>query len=320
MLDYRVETFLTVCRDMNFTKAAKHLGITQPAVTQHIRFMEDHYGVSLFSYQKKQLSLTREGRILYERLTSLTNDEEKIQEELASVTEDKELVSVGVTMTIGEYAIVPAISAYLARHPEVNLELHYGNTTQLLEQLKNGKISMALVEGYYPADQYDHINFSHQEFIPVCAAGHGFACGTPETLKDLVQERLLIREKGSGTRNILERSLALQGMSVEDFHSYAQVENMHTIIELLQNDCGISFLYKVAALEELKNGALQEISLADFQMSHEFDFIWDKNSLYAESIKGLAEELRPESPTFPAEPLPEQAPLKSPLHLDSKGI
>ena len=72
---------------------------------------------------------------------------------------------------------------------------------------------------------------------------------------------------------------------------------MHTIIELLQNDCGISFLYKVAALEELKNGALQEISLADFQMSHEFDFIWDKNSLYSESIKGLAEELRPESPT-----------------------
>ena len=95
---------------------------------------------------------------------------------------------------------------------------------------------------------------------------------------------------------------------------------MHTIIELLQNDCGISFLYKVAALEELKNGALQEISLADFQMSHEFDFIWDKNSLYSESIKGLAEELRPESPAFPAEPLPEQAPLKSPLHLDSKGI
>ena len=61
MLDFRMETFLAVCRYMNFTRAAEKLNITQPAVSQHIRFLEKHYNTKLFRYEGKKLELTEEG-------------------------------------------------------------------------------------------------------------------------------------------------------------------------------------------------------------------------------------------------------------------
>ena len=104
----------------------------------------------------------------------------------------------------------------------------------------------------------------------------------PRHFHDLLAERLLIREPGSGTRNILERNLALCGMKASDFVHYTEVGNMHTIIGLLLRDAGISFLYRIAVEQELQAGLLREIPLAGFSMQHDFDFIWEKGSIYTD--------------------------------------
>jgi DNA-binding transcriptional LysR family regulator len=80
-------------------------------------------------------------------------------------------------------------------------------------------------------------------------------------------------------------------MTVSDFPSFMEIENMHTLIQLLLEDCGISFLYRIAANEGLAVGQLREIRLTDFFMRHDFDFIWDKNSIFAGETEKLAEEL-----------------------------
>ena len=105
MLDFRTETFLTVCETMNFTAAARKLHITQPAVSQHIHFLEEQYQASLFVYRSKQLFITPAGEILQKRLLSMKNDERFIQEELRSQHYGIASLSLGVTMTIGEYAV-----------------------------------------------------------------------------------------------------------------------------------------------------------------------------------------------------------------------
>ena len=75
MLDYRTKTFLTVCKTLNFTTAAKQLNITQPAVSQHIHFLEKQYNTTLFAYKNKELSLTPSGEILYKHLLAMKNNE-----------------------------------------------------------------------------------------------------------------------------------------------------------------------------------------------------------------------------------------------------
>ena len=290
MLDFRTDTFLTVCQTMNFTAAAKQLNITQPAVSQHIHFLEEQYNTSLFIYRNKQLFLTQSGEILRKHLLTMKNDEQNIKKELKSNFTGIATLSIGVTMTIGEYAIVDKLANFLIQHPEINFHLHYGNTFQLLKLLDNGQISMAIVEGNYPKENYSHKKYSTEDYIAVCAASHNFVTDHPYTISDLVCERLLVREEGSGTRNILEQSLIARGFRISDFLHYTEVENMHTIIGLLKRDCGISFLYKIAVENELKSGILKEISLDDFKMQHDFDIIWEKHSIYTDKYLSICEE------------------------------
>ena len=290
MLDFRTETFLTVCQTMNFTAAARQLNITQPAVSQHIHFLEEQYHTSLFIYQNNQLFLTRSGEILRRHLLTMKNDEKAVMEELKNNITGIETLSIGVTMTIGEYAIVDKLAGFLIQHPEINFHLHYGNTLQLLKLLNSGQISMAIVEGNYPKEYYSHKKYSTEDYIAVCAASHHFMTDHPYTMNDLVHERLLVREEGSGTRNILEQSLMTHGLHISDFIHYIEIENMHTIIGLLKRDCGISFLYKIAVEKELHSGILKEISLDDFKMQHDFDIIWEKHSVYSDKYLSICEE------------------------------
>lgn len=102
MLDFRTDTFLTVCETMNFTEAAKRLHITQPAVSQHIRFLEKEYNTRLFSYCNKQLYLTPAGEILRKRLMTMKNDQLAIMNEIRNESYKMESLSIGVTMTIRE--------------------------------------------------------------------------------------------------------------------------------------------------------------------------------------------------------------------------
>lgn len=291
MLDFRINTFLTVCQTMNFTKAANELHITQPAVSQHIRFLEKEYDTTLFQYKNKKLKLTTAGEILKKRLLTMQNDEKALVAELQSTSAGIDSLSLGVTMTIGEYAIINPLAEYLKNHPETNMHLHYGNTEQLLDLLSRGEINVALVEGNYSKEKYEHKKYSTEDYIAVCAASHKFRGKWPKNISDLTNERLLIREEGSGTRNILAESLRIRGIEISDFKHYIEVENMHTIIGLLKKDCGISFVYKIAVEEELNQGILKEICLDDFKMKHDFDFIWEKGSIYSEKYTDLCEEL-----------------------------
>ena len=301
MLDFRTDTFLKVCETMNYTEAARILHITQPAVSQHIRFLEKEYNTSLFAYHNKQLYLTPAGEILRKRLMTMKNDQLAIRNEIENDVEKREALSIGVTMTIGEYAIVDKIAEFLSRHPEMNLHIHYGNTMQLLELLDKGVINLALVEGNYPKEKYGHKNYSLEDYVAVCASDHTFETEHPDTLRSLVKERLLVREPGSGTRNILEELLLARGMEINDFKRYIEVENMHTIIGLLKRDCGISFMYKIAVADELQAGTLREIQLTDFKMQHDFDFIWEKGSIYTEKYLDICEELLQVSGVFAEE-------------------
>jgi len=275
---------------MNFTHAAEELHITQPAVSQHIKYLENYYSTKLFLQYGKKLLLTDSGRILQEKMNLIKNDETKLMDSLSLEPSLSKEISFGVTMTIGEYIIAPSIAKFLSTNPDTDFKIHFGNTEQLLFALEQGDIDFALVEGYFPKNEYDYMVYNTVDFIPVCNTSHNFS-KKPKELKDLFSERIIIREPGSGTRNILERNLALQNYGIENFSHSIQVENMHTVTQLLDLDCGISFLYKPAVMDYIKKGTIKEIPLKDFSMKHDFTFLWQKGSIFSDEIQKICSEL-----------------------------
>lgn len=276
---------------MNFTSAAQELHITQPAVSQHIRYLEQFYRTRLFTRTGRKIRLTPAGEVLLSTMRTLRNDVHAIEDRMRACSGTKPALTFGVTMTIGEYAIARPLAQYLKRHPDTDVHIRYGNTSALLGYLREGKIDFALVEGYFKPDDYGTLVYQTQRYIPVCAAGHALE-KPARILADLLAERLLVREQGSGTRDILERNLALRNIAVTDFAHIVEVENMHAIVNLLVQDCGIAFLYEAAVCRELAQGALREIPLEDFHMTHDFTFLWNRGSAFAQAYRAVCQELR----------------------------
>ena len=291
MIDFRMKTFLTVCKYMNFTRASEVLHLTQPAVSQHIHYLENLYETPLFIRDKKNLFLTDAGEILKNSLETLESDNNIMKKRMQKVMEGKKILTFGVTMTVGEYAIIPALSNFLKSHPQLEVHICYNNTQTLLSQLREGTIDFAIVEGYFKETLYTTRILQRDPFIGVVAKNHHFSRPI-SCLRDLIGERLLLREHGSGTRAIFTKTLALHNLSVEDFPHIVEVENIHAIVSLLQEDCGISFLYKAAIKKELENGSLIEIPLKNFQISHDFSFIWNKESLFSQEYEKIFQELK----------------------------
>ena len=285
MLDFRMETFLAVCQCMNFTRASEQLNITQPAVSQHIRFLEKHYNTKLFRYEGKKLRLTGAGEILRNASLTMMHDEISMQSEMQK-SEEADEIRFGATRTVGDTLMGGILEKYLREYPDADIHMVVENTRELLERLDDGRIDFALVEGFFKKSEYDYQKYSEENYIAVCSPDDQFR-GNPDRIENLFQERLLLREEGSGTREVLERYLDSQNLSLSDFERTMEAGSLHTIKELTKSGCGITFLYEVAVREELKSGALIKIPLKDFQATHEFTFIWRRGSIYADRYREI---------------------------------
>ncbi|MBM6801877.1 LysR family transcriptional regulator [Mediterraneibacter glycyrrhizinilyticus] len=284
MLDFRMETFLTVCQCMNFTRASEKLNITQPAVSQHIHFLEKHYNTKLFRYEGKKLKLTGAGEILRNASLTMMHDEISMQNQMQKTDEEEE-IHFGATRTVGDVLMGRILERYLRRYPDAKICMIVDNTQELLRKLDEGIIDFALVEGFFQKNEYDHQKYSDENYIAVCAPDYTFNSDkitTDVSVENLFHERLLVREEGSGTREVLERCLDAQNFSIHDFDKVMEVGSLQTIKELTKAGCGITFLYETAVQDELKEGTLKRIPLKSFEISHEFNFIWRRGSIYAD--------------------------------------
>lgn len=200
IMDFRIDTFLAVCRHMNFTKAAKALNITQPAVSQHIHYLEDYYGVELFAFEGKKMRLTAAGKMIYQAAITIKHDHIFLKERINALKTGKNKMIFGATLTIGEFVIAKHIKSHLDLHPDTQVRMIIGNTSELLEKLCLGEIDFALVEGNFDKKDYDYLVYSQERYIAVCSKEYIFE-SEPERLKDLLSERIVVRESGSGTRS-----------------------------------------------------------------------------------------------------------------------
>lgn len=278
MLDFRVETFLTVCQTMNFTRAAEQLHITQPAVSQHIHALEEQYGTKLFHYRGKQLSLTQGGQLLLRTAATMHHDALRLRESLRQL-EGRRSLRFGATLTIGEYIMPAPLLRLLERDPEIQLRMDTANTQELLERLDRGELEFVIVEGDFDRQAYDSLTYCTQPYIPVCAPSYSFSRPVCR-LGDLVEERLLVREPGSGTRTVLERALEAHNLRVRDFRRVTELGSLNAIKALVCAGAGISFFYQPVVQRELEAGVLNTIPLEDSSISHDFTFLWRRGSVF----------------------------------------
>ena len=291
MLDFRIYTFLELCKTLSYTKTAEKLHMTQPAVTQHIKFLEEFYKNKLFLYSGRTLSLTEYGKLLHRYLVAMNSDSEKVREKILNLSSNNHTLNFGATLTIGEYVIPKVLRKLSSDYPEINVSISVKDTKLLLEKLENGDIEFLLVEGFFEKTKYDSFLFSKEEFVAVCSNKNRFSQGE-FTFEDLLEERIIVREKGSGSRDIFEKILYDNNLSINDFNKKYEIENIKIIKEMVKNNAGITFIYKTAIEEEIKKGEITVIKLKNFHAEREFYFVFLKDSIHKQEYKNWFEFMK----------------------------
>ena len=207
MLDFRVDTFLEVCRLMNYTRAAEQLNLTQPAVSQHIRWLEEQCGVKLFHYENKQLNLTAAGQMLRSAAITMKQDQMFLYRRIQEADSEDADLCFGVTPTVGMYLIPKPLAAYRRQHPSAKVSMQVENSELLCRWLDSGEIDFAILEGYFHKEDYDSMLYRTERYLAVCAQDYPFQ-NTPHQLADLLGETLLVRYERSGHRVIIRRHLS----------------------------------------------------------------------------------------------------------------
>lgn len=281
MIDFRLKTFLTLCRVLNYTRTAELLHITQPAVSQHIKYLEEEYDAKLFEYRGKTLSLTPEGKILYNFVVGIEASSLRLREMLQRPPNDILPIHFGTTLTIGQYTMPKILSSLIRDYPQIHITMEVDNTKSLLDKLENGDIDFALLEGHFDKSKYNSSIFSREKFIGICSPLSPLA-RDKVSFEEIFDENLIVREMGSGSREIFEQILYEHNFTMDSFNQRFEIGNISVIKDLVGQNLGITFLYEDAVKRELLNGQLSQINIKDFNVEREYNFVFLKHSLQGE--------------------------------------
>ena len=268
MLDAKIYTFLKVAEWKSCTRAAAELHLTQPAVTQHIQRLEEHYGCKLVDFSGRQMRLTQAGLLMLRYAQLQLANEEKLLKQLSGV---KETMRVGATLSIADYYLPGLMRKFLARRSE-GLQIQVGNTWEMLEALRQGKLDCAFVEGIFDPSLFSCRVFQTACFLPVAQASHPLA-GRMLRLEELYPYPLALREQGSGTRSILENHLYQKNTSKEAFASVLECGSFRMIKEILKQTQAVSFMYEEVAREEVESGALTYLTVSGCDIMRPLHFV-----------------------------------------------
>lgn len=278
MLDYRMDTFLTLCELLNYRETAQLLHITQPAVTQHIHYLEQQYGCKLFTYENRKLSKTSEALVLEEYVRAAKYNEASVRQKLQKSSAID--LRIGATKTIGDYVIGDYVKQYLS-DADHGLDLIVDNTEHLLRLLEENQLDFAIIEGYFNKTHFASQRFRTEPFVGICHRDHPF-CGKEVSIQKLMEETIIQREMGSGTRDILERKLQSYNASLEQFPRKICISSFKLILEMVKSGVGVSFVYQVLADSDPELGSFR------FQgepIVREFDIVYLKHTDPSDKIR-----------------------------------
>lgn len=280
MLDLKLATFLSLCETRNYTQTASLLNITQPAVSQHIKYLEKYYKTKLFYYdEKRRLHLTEKGKLLRSFAQTIRSDSALILEEMMAPPKENSELKLGTVTTAGESLVPHMIAEYLKKYPNQKVSLYLGEADELLTWLQEGRIQCCITDAYCPSSTYETEELFEMETVCVCSPQHPLAGHTVD-FHELNNYRLIFRENDTNSHRNLMHILHEHNQELGNFHSYVEIGTINAVKKLVMENIGISFIYRFVVQENLDNGTLEQIYIRGFSSRNAFSFAWMKDSFF----------------------------------------
>lgn len=292
MLDFRLKVFLLVCKHLNFSKAAEELFISQPAVSKHIHEIEAFYQSKLFTRKGTRISLTPAGYILYRHAQEIFTIHRNIEMQLASLNQEyKGTLHIGASTTAAQYFLPAALASFKAQYPKLKIYLSVNNTQNIENMLLEHKINLAILEGHSKRKDLKYSPLIKDHMVLCCSAKNSYPHSAPLELKALLELPLIIREAGSGSRQVVLKALKDASIQPSLLHIDMEFESTESIKSYLLNSNSFAFLSIGAITNELKSGTLKTIDVKGLHILRDYHYVTEQgenqqlNELFFKHLK-----------------------------------
>jgi LysR family transcriptional regulator, transcriptional activator of the cysJI operon len=243
-----LKTFRVVAEQLSFTHAAERLFLTQPAVTLQIKALEEELGLRLFDRTGQRIALTPAGQLLRKyavRLSDVCAEAEQAMSALRGEIGGR--VTLGASTTIAQYLLPRLAGEFLAENPDVELSMFTSNTAGVVSALLENRIALGLIEGPSGRTDFKTEPFLEDEIVLVAPPSHEWVdAGTPISPHALTQVPLLVREHGSGTRQVVEEALAKAKVLKKKLHVVMELDSTEAIKSAVAAGLGVGFVSRWA--------------------------------------------------------------------------
>jgi len=265
----QLEAFVRVAEMQSFTRAAKQMFMSQPAISFQIKALEVHLQVSLFWRDEKKVILTEAGRLLLPEARQMLGHYKKIRAGLESLRGlETGRLSVGAGTIPGEYLLPIFIGMFREYHPGVKVKMRIAGSGDVINWIKEREIDIGVVGSAVSGDNLELISWLDDELVLVVPAGHRWA-GKIIDVIELAEEKYIIREEGSGTRRSIEGILKKSGFALEKIEVEMELGSTRAVISAVQAGLGVGFVSRWAAVEALAAGKISEAKINEINMNRQ---------------------------------------------------
>lgn len=273
----QLETFIEVANLKSFSRAAEKLFITQPTVTNHIQSLEKELGSLLINRSGKKISLTEAGSLFYKYAINIVNSCEMAKFDLAaykgSIQGHLHIYSSSVPR---KYILPNIIDSFLKSYPEVTFTLEDKDSKNVVKSILEGDTDFGIVGAKYPSNRLNYIELMEDKLLAITPNTSLYPKPNYSylTLDEIINGRIIFREEGSGTRNLLINRLEEGNINIDELDIIAYVEDTETIKELVSLGVGISFLSQRAVTDDIRLGKYKVYYMKEVDFNRKFYFVY----------------------------------------------
>lgn len=293
----QLEAFVRIADTGSFSKVAKELFLTQPTISAHISSLEKELNSRLFVRNTKEVHLSESGEILYEYAKQIIALQRKI--EIAFVTQEKkeeQCITIAASTIPAQYLLPKILVAFNERYPGQQFKVIETDSAKVVEQVTNHTVDVGFTGTVLDKKICKHIPFYQDELVVITPNTEKYReMMENETCANwILNENLIMREEGSGTRKEAEKQLRKIGISLSKLNVIASMENPEAIKKAVSSGMGISVISKLAAEEEVEKGTLLALPVSEKAAKRDMNVVYDRNlqpSKATERLIKLVKEL-----------------------------
>lgn len=279
----QLEVLVAVGREESVSRAAVAIALSQSATSMALAELEKQFNTRFFDRQGKRLQLNTTGRQIMPQAMELLDRAQQL-ESLLEGNIGAGSFRIGATLTIGNYLATLLIGDYMQQNPGSRVELAVQNTSTIIEQVAHFKLDLGLIEGdsYHP--DLEITPWVDDELVIFAAPEHPLAKHTSLNLQDLANETWILRESGSGTRQVFDAALRHQ---LPNLNICLELEHTEAIKRAVESGLGISCISRLALKDAFRRGSLVPLEIPGLDLKRQFNFVLHKQKFITSGISAF---------------------------------